>query len=269
MNELQTSVGRLQTAVSPKSLSRFPKMGRWDRVAASILARYAQGTAAWQGMAPVFLEMGMAQTAVTHQHQHHHLNQYQLRPRLNLVLVQQTNNTPASTPTRAVAGTANDSGWQAKRPAPNTRHTTTLVERLQRHEMAQQTTVQMLTQRLNQQHQPLDMLSGQTRAVMAAAENGEEREQERPLPTRPSATTTQAVPRILRQPAPAPQETAPSTTHTQAAPEQAAPFGVSRLEMGSRGMMMETAVDINRLTDEVMQKLEYRLQAHRERTGRF
>jgi hypothetical protein len=40
--------------------------------------------------------------------------------------------------------------------------------------------------------------------------------------------------------------------------------------MGNQQKMgMETAVDVNRLADEVMQKLENRLQAHRERTGRF
>lgn len=271
MNELRTSVGRLQTAVLSPSAPRFSqteRLGSAGQMAAAILARYGQGTALWHALSPVFLQMGLAQTADTHHH--HHAHHAQLRPRLNLVLVQPTLRPDSESASPQSPRLAAALGWQSKRPIQGVRQMTILAERLQRFETDQHTTVQVLTRRLNQQHQPLDMLSGQPRPVSAVvAESGED-ERERPLPTRsPQTNSAQPLPRILRQPPPAKTEAAPPK-QAESVPEPAAPFGASRLEMGNRARMgMETAVDINHLTDEVMQKLEYRLQAHRERTGRF
>ncbi|MFO7680574.1 MAG: hypothetical protein R6X34_11030 [Chloroflexota bacterium] len=272
MNELRTSVGRLQTAVSPPSAHRFPqteRSGSASQMAAAILARYGRGTALWQSLSPVFLEMGMGETAVTHHHHHAHHAHTQLRPRLNLVLVQPTQRSDAESASPESPRPASTPDWQSKRPIQGVQKMTILAERLQRQESEQHTAVQVLTRRLNQQHQPLDILSGQPRPVLAAAQE-KEGERKRPFtdPLTPPAMPSQAAPRILRQPPrqPAAKAEAPPTRQ----PETAAPFGASRWEMGNKQIVgTETAVDINRLTDEVMQKLEYRLQAHRERTGRF
>lgn len=266
MNELRTTVGRLQTAVQPPSSYHFRQPERWG-LAAAILARYGQGTALWQPLSPLFLEMGGGQTAVTHHHSHHH-TQYQLRPRLNLVLVQRSPHPDAESASPGMPRNTTAPGWQSKRPFTGPQQMNLLAERLQRQETTQRTEIQTLTRRLNQQHQVINMLTPQPSPVLAAAER-EMAERERPFtPQPPPNTPAQAVPRILRQPAAAKVEAPPKPPEPVAEP--AAPFGAARWEMGNQQKMgMETAVDVNRLTDEVMQKLENRLQAHRERTGRF
>jgi len=271
MNELRTSVGRLQTAVHPPLSHRFPqteRLGGPGQMAAAILARYGQGSALWQPLSPVFLEMGMGGTAVTHQHHHQHLAAYQLRPRLNLVLVQPTLHPNAESAPLDSPPITTAPDWQSRRPIQGVRQMTLLIERLQRQETVQRTDIQSVTQRLSQQHQSINMLTQQPRPLLAAAAEAD-RERERPFaPQPPPATPAQPAPRILRQP---PRQPAAAKTEAPAhQPEPTAPFGASRWEMGNQQKVgTETAVDINRLADEVMQKLEYRLQAHRERTGRF
>lgn len=272
MNELKRSGGCFQTAVSLHPLTHRPwgqaRSGGPAQLAAAILARYGQGTAVWQPVPPIFLQMGLGQTAVTHHHTHQ--ASYQLRPRLNLVLLRRDNHAPAANETGEPDRSATAFAWQPARPAAASRQIAALVQRLQRQETSHRLDVRVLAQRLSQQHQTLDALAAQPRPLLAANQEKGEAEGQRPLST-PLPPTAGPVPRIVRQTPPARIEQPPPTPQqTEPTARPTAPFGAIRWEMGNQATIGgETAVDLNRLTDQVMQKLEYRLQAHRERTGRF
>ncbi len=272
MNELKRSDGRFQTAVSLHPLIHRPweqaRSGGPAQLAAAILARYGQGTAVWHPVPPVFLQMGLGQTAVAHYHTHQ--ASYQLRPRLNLVLLRRDNPAPAANETGEPARSATAFAWQPARPAAASRQITALVQRWQRQETSHRPDVRVLAQRLSQQHQTLDALTALPRPLLAVNQEKGEAEGERPLST-PRPPSAGPVPRIVRQAPPARIEQPPPTPQqTEPTARPTAPFGAVRWEMGNQATLGgETAVDLNRLTDQVMQKLEYRLQAHRERTGRF
>jgi hypothetical protein len=273
MNALSTSVGRLQTAVKSQTVSNHllpqERFGHARQMAAAIIARYGQGTALWQPMSPVLREMGKWETNITHQHRHHHTSYTPIRSRLNLVLIQNNHHQQeAGTTISQSTQPASVFTWQPKHSGRREQQTAMLVERVQRHEKTQRTEVQHLTKRLNEQHQPLDMLTKQPKQKMRQTVEEAHEERKRQFSSNISPSTSgKAVPRILRQAKPTPEPDV-QPTHKKPTMMDTTPFGVSRMEMGANDKGI-TAVDTNLLADQVMQKLESRLQAHRERTGRI
>lgn len=274
MSELSTNVGRLQTAVLPHPQpNRFQKHALKNSVrqmAESIMARYGQDAAFWQPLSPVLREGRAWQTDVTHQHYFN--NQAHFHPRLNLVLVQQTPHHRTDSETLGPSDLGSAPHWQPKRPVKGEQQMATLVKRLQRYETTQRNDVQVMTKRLFKQHQPLDMLSYQVKQTVLEMSEAEEKDRKRPLPNQMSQSASdQIVPRILRKQNPSTETELSSTNHNNqnnVTESKTAPFAVSNLKTSTMDKTT-TAVDTNQLADQVMQKLENRLQAHRERTGRI
>lgn len=241
--------GRWAQAIIDRYLGRF-----WTRLALNTQWRIAQ--------------RGQAASSIYQQTQVFAPTQLTLAPRIQLTLLTHRMDewsTPGLMP--ASSSDAPPSGWHVSRPPISAAHVQLLWQRLRAREQLESTVTQQLTQALVTRHQRVETLetvpNGAVRSPMVgmlqptAANQGE--------PWRQASAPP--VPRIVHKTVAAPPNPATADATTPATWQQPSALAARQMTMHTQPVN-GNHLDINRLTDQVMQQIDRRLLAHRERTGR-
>jgi hypothetical protein len=235
------------------------RTGAVDRFAQSIMGRYLGRHFFGGKLAFVFQYQAEAPPGT-------HITQLQLTPRLNLTLVTQQNGQPADSSPQTVNQVVRQSFYR---------------QELQRSSI----TIEPMVQRLSAREQRIESVSltrtqQQQVAVVTTRRIEQTTEVERVEPKRIIVNTIEPARRTDLVFAPSSpssrivRRNAPLEAEAEE-PKAAATSTQIRAEFSSQAKSLTTAppsaptIDLNRLTDQVMKAIDYRLLAHRERTGRM
>lgn len=234
--------------------------GRW---AQAIIDRYLRRFWAERALSRQWrmARRGQTESAVYQQIQVFAPTQLMLAPQMHLTLLtHRIGEWPTLSGTPASSRGAPPSSWHVSRPPISAAHVQRLWQRLRTREQLERAVTQQLTQAVVARHQRVETLetvrNGAVRPSTAANKDEPWRQ-----------TSVPPVPRIVHKAVAASPSPETADAATPAAWKQSSVMAAKQMTMHTQPAN-GNHLDINRLTDQVMQQIDRRLLAHRERTGR-
>lgn len=251
--------------------ARFPlrlRTGHWSagRWAQAIIARYTRRFWVTLGLNTQWRQARQSEISLpsVQQPQIFAPNYFAYAPHLRLTLLMHT---AGESPASGLGSPASSSPWQVIRQPVVTAKIQTLLQRVYREEQVETSVSQPLIQQLALRHQRVETSSSMNnnmQPLSAAGSLTPNRARPNPPWSPPAAPP---VPRVVHKATALPANTAGSASPAQT-------LGIAENTRAAQRISMQTPMvngnplDINRLTDQVMQQIDRRMLAHRERTGR-